>query len=86
MLVALKEHRSSIVIQCLAVAALSAMITFATEPFRSWLNLIWMIGIPIAIAVGFNKTKPSRVLTSIVLVIVSLASAVSTAAYFGFGP
>lgn len=85
MLVALKRHPFSIIMQCLAVAALSAMITIVTEPFRSWLNAIWMIGIPIGSGISFNRSKGAKILTSMLLVLVSLTSAISTAAFFGFG-
>ena len=75
-----------ILFQTMAVAVLSSAITVATEPYRSWTNALWILGIPFVFGIAFNRTAETRAMACLILVVASVASAVLTAAHFGFGP
>lgn len=86
MLVPSKRNWFRGVAQLVGVAAAAAVMTMLTEPHQSWLNALWIFGIPVLVGILFNTTTRGRLLMCLLLIVISTAAAISTAAYFGFGP
>ncbi len=74
--------------QCLIVLASSAALTFVIGRARysSPINLIWMVGLPIAIAFAFNRGLTRRVVIAAGLVLLSLIEIIALADRAGLGP
>jgi len=76
------------ILQVALVAGLIAALTFATSiaNFQSAWNVLWMVGIPLAVAKTFDRDDGVWLLTGLWLLLCSIAAMVATAALFGLGP
>jgi membrane-bound ClpP family serine protease len=75
------------VIQVSLVVGLVAAFTLATNHlgFRSGWNLLWMLGIPFAVARAFDPGDGVWGLAGLWLLLCGLAAMIATAAAFGLG-
>ena len=76
----------NLILQVIGAALLSSLCALATAGFRSWINAFWMIGLPITIAVVFNRRTEVRIIMALLLTVISVLSTGVTASRFGFGP
>jgi len=82
---------SRFVYQAIAVFTVVGFLTYLTEHFgfRSGLNMLWMFGVPVAVAIIANKDAASRCLAGLAglaLMVLSPVATIATAAVFGLGP
>ena len=65
-----------------------AALTFATRVahFRSIWNVLWLVGIPFAVAKAFDPDDGVWLLSGLWLLLCSIGAMVVTAALFGLGP
>jgi hypothetical protein len=74
--------------QLLLTMFVVGLLTFVTEhwDYRSPVNLIWMIAVPVIIALLANRGAERRGLMSFVLLVCSFGTILALAAIFGLGP
>jgi len=53
---------------------------------RSGWNILWMLGVPLALALLLNPDRSSRLFMAFALIGCSLAAVVGVTLIFGFGP
>ena len=80
------QQFARIAFQILLIAALSAVFTITIGEFRSWINLFWILGPPLLVAVIFNNRASMRMIMAAVLITVSVVSASVTGIQVGLGP
>ena len=83
-----KENSSwlRLIAQILGIAASSAIFNIAVGEFQSWVNAIWIIGVPLLVAVLANRRTLPKVVMAVLLVLVSVVSVSVTGVQLGFGP
>ncbi len=76
-----------LVLQSLAVVTVVSLLTYLTDRlgFRSAINILWMVGFPVAVAVVANRDAGSRCLVGLGLVILGPVTVIGTAALLGLG-